>query len=209
MFKNRQEAGKLLADRLEKYQGEEVVVLAVPRGGVVVAHETIKRLRCPWSLIIPRKIGSPQNPEVAIGAVSADGTYFVHSEYAKMLGVTERYIDEEVKRQVAEIGRRMRDYGVREQQPEVRGKTVIFIDDGIATGFTILAAIKSVQKQGAGKIILAVPVGPEETIEEFREIADDVVCLHTPDPFYAVGMHYREFEQVEDAEMLALIKEWP
>jgi putative phosphoribosyl transferase len=207
MFLDRWDAGEKLAYKLEKFKGEDVMVLAVPRGGLAIAYDAIKRFEFKWDLIIPRKIGAPHNKELAIGAVSVDGSYFVNNDYVKMLGTSQEYIDEEVLEQTNEIKRRMKEYRGTDTFPDIKDKTVIIMDDGIATGFTILAVVKSVKKQGAKKIILAIPVGPRETIEEFKEIVDEVICLHVPEEFYAVGPHYMDFGQVTDEEVFKIMKE--
>ena len=207
MFLDRADAGKKLADSLYKFKDEDVIVLAVPRGGLEIAYDTIKRFGLKWDLIIPRKIGAPQNKEFAIGAVSVDGSYFLNHDFVKMYGISQEYIEKEVSEQIDEIKRRMKDYRGKDTFPEVKDKTVIIMDDGIATGYTILAVIKAVKKQGAKKIILAIPVGPRETIEEFKEIVDEVICLHIPEEFYAVGLYYADFKQVTEEEVFKIMKE--
>jgi putative phosphoribosyl transferase len=203
MFIDRKDAGEKLSVELEKYKNDNAIILAVPRGGVITAYETIKKYGFDWDLVIPRKIGAPQYKELAIGAVSADGTYFVDEYYVKRLGVSQKYIDREVASQTKEIKERLKKYRGIETTPDLRDKTVIIIDDGIATGFTILAAVKSVKNQGAAKTILAVPVAPEETVMDFRDIVDEVICLLVPDDFSAVGQYYENFRQVEDEEVFA------
>ncbi|MBO8127102.1 MAG: phosphoribosyltransferase [Firmicutes bacterium] len=207
MFRDRAEAGEKLADRLGQYKGQETIVLAIPRGGLLVAVPIIKQIHCHWDLIIPRKLGAPHNPEFAIGAVSVDGTYYLQEDYVKMLGVPQAYIDQEVKEQTREIKRRMEKYRGKSEPPEVKNRRVIIVDDGIATGLTVLAAIKSIQNQNAAKTVIAVPVGPPDSIEKLRTFADEVVCLATPEPFYAVSEHYENFQQVEDDEVFALLTE--
>ncbi|HEY8891898.1 MAG TPA: phosphoribosyltransferase family protein [Clostridium sp.] len=207
MFLDRKDAGEKLTDSLEKFKDEDVIVLAVPRGGLQIAFDTIKRFGFKWDLIIPRKIGAPHNKEVAIGVVSVDGSYFINNQYVEMLNISQEYIDKEVSEQINEIKRRMKEYRGKDTFPEVKGKTVIIMDDGIATGFTILAVIKAVKKQGAKKIILAIPVGQRETIEEFKELVDEVVCLYIPNEFYAVGSYYEDFKQVTDEEVFKIINE--
>ena len=207
MFLDRTDAGEKLTDSLAKFKNEDVIVLAVPRGGLSIAYDTIKRFGFKWDLIIPRKIGAPHNKEFAIGAVSVDGSYFLNNDYVKMLGISQDYIEKEVSEQINEIKRRMKEYRGMDTFPEVKDKTAIIIDDGIATGFTILAVIKAVKKQGAKKIILAIPVGPRETIEEFKEIVNEVICLYIPEKFYAVGSYYENFEQVTDVEVFKIIHE--
>jgi predicted phosphoribosyltransferase len=207
MFLDRKDAGEKLTDSLEKFKEEDVIVLAVPRGGLAIAYDTIKRFGLKWDLIIPRKIGAPHNKEFAIGAVSVDGSYFINEDYVEKLGISKDYIEKEVTDQINEIKRRMKEYRGKDTFPEVKDKTVIIIDDGIATGFTILAVIKAVKVQGAKKIVLAIPVGPRETIEEFKEVVDEVICLYIPDEFYAVGSYYRNFEQVTEEEVSKIINE--
>ncbi|MBB6217855.1 putative phosphoribosyltransferase [Anaerosolibacter carboniphilus] len=207
IFVDRNDAGKKLCENLEKFKKEDVIVLAVPRGGLEVAYDPIKSFNFEWDLIIPRKIGAPHNKEIAIGAVSADGSYFLDDHYVNMLGVSQAYIELEISEQIKEIHRRMREYRGSDTFPKVEGKTVIIIDDGIATGFTILAALKAVKKQGASKTVLAVPVGPKDMIEKFKKFVDEIICLHIPDEFYAVGAYYMNFEQVTDEEVFRMMNE--
>lgn len=207
MFLDRKDASEKLSQSLEKFKDEDVIVLAVPRGGLPIAYDTIKSFGLKWDLIIPRKIGAPHNKEVAIGAVSVDGSYFINDHYVEMLDISQDYIEKEVIDQINEIKRRMKEYRGKDTFPDVKDKTAIIIDDGIATGFTILAVVKAVKKQGAKKIILAIPVGPRETIEEFKELVDEVICLYIPDDFYAVGSYYLDFKQVTDEEVFRIIKE--
>lgn len=207
IFLDRKDAGEKLTDSLEKFKDEDVIVLAVPRGGLEIAYDTVKKFGFKWDLIIPRKIGAPHNKEFAIGAVAVDGSYFINNHYVKMLGISQEYIEKEVLEQTKEIKRRMKEYRGKDTFPEVKDKTVIIIDDGIATGFTILAVIKSVKKQGAKKIILAIPVGPMEVIEEFKELVDEVICIYIPEQFYAVGSYYTDFKQVTDEEVFKIMNE--
>lgn len=207
MFKDRKDAGKKLSVELEQFKDENSIILAIPRGGIEVAYESIKKFGFQWDLIIPRKIGAPHNKEVAIGAVSADGTYFVNESYVNMLNISREYIEEEVSLQINEIKRRMKEYKGNEMFPDVKGKTVIIVDDGIATGFTILAAIKSVKKQGSKKIVVATPVALKDTVEELEQVVDKVICLITPDIFHAVGLYYEDFEQVTDQEVFRIIND--
>jgi putative phosphoribosyl transferase len=207
MFLDRKDAGEKLTESLEKFKNEDVIVLVVPRGGLTIAYDTIKRFGFKWDLIIPRKIGAPHNKEVAIGVVSMDGSYFINNQYVEMLNISQEYIDKEVAEQINEIKRRMKEYRGKDTFPEVKDKTVIIMDDGIATGFTILAVIKAVKKQEAKKNILAIPIGQRETIEEFKELVDEVICLYIPDKFYAVGSYYEDFKQVTDEEVFKIINE--
>lgn len=205
VFLNRKDAGEKIAEHLEKFKNDNVMVLAVPRGGVEVAYDTIKRFNYEWDLIIPRKIGAPNNKEVAIGAVSVDGSYILNEYYVNMLNISNEYLEQEINEQINEIKRRLKEYRGVETLPDVKNKTVIVIDDGIATGFTLIAAIKSIKNLGASKIVLAVPVGPKDIIEQFKDIVDEVMCIYSPYDFLAVGAYYKDFSQVEDEEVFNLL----
>jgi predicted phosphoribosyltransferase len=207
MFKNRKEAGKKLAKELVKFKYEDIIILAIPRGGVVIAYEIVKTLGCQWDLIIPRKISSPHNKELAVGAVSSDGSYFIDKEYINSLKIPEKYIEYEITKEFNEIKRRLREYKGNDSFPEVKGKTTIIVDDGIATGYTILAAIKSVIKHGANKVILAVPVASKESVAYLKETVDEVICLYIPLEFHAVGLYYEDFGQISDEKVSALLQE--
>lgn len=205
LFKNRQDAGVQLGNALLKYKSEDIVVLGIPRGGVVVAAEVARLLKAPVDVIIPRKLGAPHNPEVAVGAVTQDGTVILDEVMVHRLGLSESDIltmAEEVSR---EIKRRVKVYRNGRLGLDMKGKTVIVVDDGIATGFTVQAALKSVRNSGAQKVVLAVPVAPADTISLMWEKIDDLVCLHIPEIFYAVGQFYRDFEQVTDQEVIDLL----
>jgi len=204
LFKNRTEAGKQLATALTGV-GKDAVVLAVPRGGVVVGYEIAHALNLRLDVIITKKIGAPGNPELAIGAVAEDGTYLLDNSVVEMLGVPQDYIAAEVERQKAEIKRRLKTYSGDIPNPEIKGHEIILVDDGVATGSTLKAALRSLQKRGA-TVIVAVPVGPPDTIRELKREADRVVCLATPEPFYAIGEFYEDFEQTTDEEVIELLK---
>lgn len=207
MFKNRKEAGLQLAQKLKGYKDQNVVVVGIPRGGALVAHQIKEQLCCEWDLIIPRKIGAPFNKEIAIGAVTQDGTLILNSNMVLYLNVRDDYIEQEKERQLEEIKRRVRLYmGDRKPVP-VQGKKVILVDDGIATGFTVKAAIKSIRNRGASEIVVAVPVAPSDVVEELLEMVDRVVCLESPYPFYAVGMYYEDFHETTDQEVMELFNE--
>ncbi len=181
--------------------------MAVPRGGIVVGYEVAKELNAPLDLTIPRKIGAPDQPELAIGAVAQDGTVVLDNRLVEYLGVSKTYIREEVNRQIGEIRRRMEKSRGDEPYPPLEGRDVIFVDDGIATGSTIRAAILSARKQNPASITVAIPVGPLHTIEELRREVDHVVCLQTPEPFYAIGQFYQDFTQTTDEEVIRLLRE--
>ena len=173
-------------------------MLAIPRGGVPVAKEVASAIGAPMDLVITRKIGAPGQPELAIGAVSQEGELVTNPELVAMLNVSEEYLREESARQLEEIRKRMRKYRGDRRYPDLAGKTVVIVDDGIATGATIRAAVRSVRRMRAAKVILAAPVGAPEAVRELSRIADRVVCLSTPEGFEAIGEFYEEFEQVED-----------
>ena len=206
-FSNRLDAGKRLASALKDFRGKNAVVLAIPRGGVVVAYEIAKELNLPLDVIIPRKIGAPDNPELAIGAMTEDGTIIIDKNLVAYLGVPESYIEEESERQKHEIERRLKNYRSSEPYPNLKGKEVIIVDDGIATGSTMKAALASVKNKGAKTVTIAVPVGPPETIRELEKQADRVECLYTPEYFAAIGQFYRDFEQTSDEEVTELLKQ--
>jgi predicted phosphoribosyltransferase len=205
IFLNRKDAGEKIADSLEKFKNENVIVLAVPRGGIEVAYDTIKRYNFEWDLIIPRKIGAPDNKEVAVGAVSVDRSYIINEYFVKALKISNKYLAQEINDEINEIKRRLKKYRGTEALPDVKDKTVILIDDGIATGFTLTAAIKSIKNLGAIKIVLAVPVGPKHTVKQFKEIVDEVICIYSPEDFTSVGRYYEDFSQVEDEEVFNLL----
>ncbi len=208
LFQDRHEAGQLLAKELDFLKGrKDVIILAIPRGGVVVGYEVAKALGAPLEVYITRKIGAPYNPELAIGAVSSDGGVVLDGNLIGQLGVPDSYIEAETKRQQEEIKRRMTKYRGKRPSPELEGKTVVLVDDGVATGATTLVAIRALKKQKPAELILAVPVGPPDTIASLRKEADRVVCLATPVPFWAIGRFYIDFTQTSDEEVIALLNE--
>jgi putative phosphoribosyl transferase len=206
LFADRVDAGKRLAQALKAHVGKYAVVLAIPRGGVVVGYEVAKALALSLDVIIPRKIGAPKNPELAIGAMTEDGTILLDDRLVDYLNVSQDYIEEESEAQKAEIHRRLRLYRGGIPYPSLKGREVILIDDGIATGSTMKAAFASVRKRGAKSVIIAIPVGPPSTIRELEQEADRVVCLHTPEAFYAIGQFYEDFTQTQDEEVIRLLK---
>jgi putative phosphoribosyl transferase len=206
LFADRVDAGKRLAQDLKAHVSKDAVVLAIPRGGVVVGYEVAKALVLSLDVIIPRKIGAPNNPELAIGAMTEDGTILLDDRLVDYLNVSQEYIEEESEAQKAEIHRRLRLYRGDIPYPSLKGREVILIDDGIATGSTMKAALASVRKRGAKSVIIAIPVGPPSTIRELEKEADSVVCLHAPEAFYAIGQFYEDFTQTQDEEVIRLLK---
>ena len=206
-FSDRIEAGKKLAIALKDFSSKNGVVLAIPRGGVVVAYEIAKAIGLPLDVIIPRKLGAPGNAELAIGAVAEDGTAILDNELVSYLGVSRSYIQEEIETQKQEIHRRLTLYRQQSSYPDLKGLDVIVVDDGIATGSTMKAALASVKNRGAASITVAIPVGPPSTIKELEKLADHVVCLYTPEYFQAIGQFYSDFSQTEDEEVVALLQQ--
>lgn len=204
-FTNRVEAGRQLSSAL-KTTSKDAIVLAIPRGGVVVGYEVAKALKIPLDVVITRKIGAPSNPELAIGAVDEDGTALLDDELVRLLLVSKSYIDEEVEKQKLEIRRRLLRFRGDVPYPNLANREVIVVDDGVATGSTLKAALLSIRKKGAKTIVVAVPVGPPETMAQLKTMADKVVCLQTPKSFYAIGQFYGDFEQTEDKEVVKLLE---
>lgn len=206
IFADRREAGRLLAEALAREARPDPLVLGVPRGGVVVAAEVARELRAPLDVVIARKLGAPDQPELAIGAVvGSDGIRLLDEPTIRHLGVSREYLDAETLRQQQEIARRMRFYRGERPFPGLEGRSVLVVDDGIATGYTMRAAVLGLRRLNPRQLIVAVPVAPSSTCEELAEIADEVVCLETPEPFYAVGAWYEEFDQTSDEEVIQLL----
>ena len=206
MFKDRKDAGVQLALRLKDYRDREgVIVLALPRGGVVTGYEVASYLNCPLDVIIIRKLGFPGEPELAIGAISETGV-IVLNESIIPTGVSGKYIESEISRQKAEIERRVNLYRKGESLPDLKGKTVVLVDDGVATGATMKAAISTLKVEGLERLVVALPVAPPETAEELRQMVDELICLETPYGFMAVGSYYQDFTQVSDKEVVEILE---
>ena len=206
-FENREQAGRELAVALAEHAGTDCLVLAIPRGGVVVGYEVAVALDLDLDVIVPRKIGAPGQPELAIGAVASWGDHarILDDWSIRYLGVSEEYIDREVREQLAEVSRRLLAYRETAEPPNVEGRTVILVDDGIATGHTTRAAALALRHLNASRVVLAVPVAPLDSLEVIRRDVDELVCLATPHPFFAVGYWYRDFAQVSDDEVVRLL----
>jgi len=207
LFSDRHEAGRQLASQLGDYQGrEDVVVLGLPRGGVPVAYEVASALNAPLDVFLVRKLGVPGHPELAMGAIASAGVRVLNDVVIGWYGLTESEIDRVAAGEQEELARREREYR-REQTPlDLRGRTVLLVDDGLATGSTMKAAVKAVRTLEPARIVVAVPVGATDTCRELRELADEVVCAHTPEPFSAVGLWYRDFSQTTDDEVRELLE---
>ena len=204
-FKNRREAGVQLAILLQKYADDNLVVYALPRGGVPLGVEIAKKLHAPFDLMITKKIGHPGNPEYALCAIAEDGEPICNQD--DIVYIDNNWIQEETDRVRVEIKRRREKYFGEITHPDIEGKTAIIVDDGIATGYTMLAAINEIKRRKPGKIVVAIPITPEDTAREIRKITDDLVSVEI-DPFYlgAVGAYYDDFSQVEDEEVIYLIQ---
>lgn len=204
MFYDRSDAGKKLADSLRDKVAPDSIIFGLPRGGVVVAKEVSDELRLSLDVLVVRKIGAPGNEEFAIGAVGEGGEPVINDELVGTADITPTYLERTIERERKEVERRVKAYRLGEF-PDVRGKTAVIVDDGIATGMTVLAAVETLKKRGAAKIVVAAPVGAKDSIEELKGKTDQVVVLHVPDQFFAVGQFYQNFPQVSDAEVKAAL----
>jgi predicted phosphoribosyltransferase len=207
LFRDRTDAGRALARRLRPYANRpDVLVLALPRGGVPVAYEVARALGAPLDVFLVRKLGVPGQEELAMGAIATGGTRVLNDEVVGALQIPDEVIDSVAEAEWRELERRGRAYRGDRPLPEVRGRTVILIDDGLATGTTMRAAVAALRRQGPKRIVVAVPVAAVSSCEEFRDLVDDVLCVQTPEPFYAVGSWYEDFSQTSDAEVHALLE---
>lgn len=208
-FKDRRQAGEKLAALLEQYRGQQPLILAVPRGGVAVAEPVWEVLGGDLDLIITRKLGAPYQPELAIGAVSGDGFVMLNENITSQLNVTEDYLQEAAEQEKQEINRRMELYRGSRPQPKVNQRLVILIDDGVATGYTLLAALRSLREKSPARLVLAAPVGPPDTFVKLEKEVDDLVYIKAPENFAAVGQFYRKFNQTSDREVAEIMeKAW-
>ena len=205
-FSNRIEAGRQLAEKLDKYAGrEDVIVLGLPRGGVPVAYEVAKRLRAPLDVFIARKLGVPGFEELAAGAIASGGVRVLNEDVMRAIPHADEVIEAVTAREAAELERREQIYREGRPPPELRGRIVILVDDGLATGATMRAAVKALRQGGAAKIVVAVPVGPPDTCRELEQQADETICLSTPALFQAVGQYYEDFSQTTDEDVRELL----
>jgi len=205
-FRDRAEAGRRLAGRLSAYAGRpDVLVLALPRGGVPVAYEVARELEAPFDVFVVRKLGVPGYEELAMGAIASGGVCILNQDVLKRLTISRESIDAVVARERRELDRRERLYRGDRPAPEVRDRTVILVDDGLATGSTMRAAVKALRRRQPAKIVVAVPVAAPSTCREFQKLADACVCSATPEPFRAVGLWYENFDQVSDEDVCGLL----
>jgi predicted phosphoribosyltransferase len=207
IYRNRFEAGKHLAKQLAKYANrEDVLVLALPRGGVPVAFEVAKALRAPLDIFLVRKLGVPGHEELAMGAIATGGVRVLNPDVVDYLGIPASVIDAVAADELRELERRERAYRGDRPEPDVRGKTVILVDDGLATGSTMRAAAAALRQQTPARIVVAVPVSAPQTCDEYRMGVDEIICANTPEPFYGVGLWYEDFSQTTDEEVRELLE---
>jgi putative phosphoribosyl transferase len=206
LFKDRSEAGRELAARLQHYAGHaDVLVLALPRGGVPIGYEVARALHAPMDVFVVRKLGVPGHEEFAMGAVASGGVRVLNEQVVNVLGIPDYVIDAVAGWEEQELERRERTYRGNRPLPDARRKTVILVDDGLATGSTMLAAVKALRQLKPARIVVAVPVASPDTCELLKEEVDEVVCAVTPEPFYAVGLWYQDFSQTSDEEVRELL----
>jgi putative phosphoribosyl transferase len=206
VFHDRHHAGRILADRLQKYANrDDVVVLALPRGGVPVGYEVATALGVPLDVFVVRKLGIPGHEELAMGALASGGVRVVNRDVTALLPDVDRLLDAVTEREKLELERRERAYRDGRPRPDVSGKTVILVDDGLATGATMRAAAAALKQLGVGRLVVAVPVASRETCAEFENEVDETICAITPEPFYGVGQFYQDFSQTSDEEVRELL----
>ncbi len=206
-LEDRADAGRRLAAGLAGYGDEDPIVLALPRGGVPVGAEVSRSLGAPLDVFIARKLGAPEQPELGIGAVAQGGVLVLNERIVRALGLSEEHVRRAAEEELREVGRRLRLLRGERPEPPVDGRTVILVDDGLATGATARAAVVAMRERGPRRIVLAVPVCPPRTAELLRSEVDELVVLRTPKDFYAVGSYYADFEQVTDEEVVRLLEQ--
>lgn len=207
IFHNRRDAGKQLATHLEQFQNRpDAIVLGIPRGGIVVADEIARALHVPLDVFITHKLGAPKNPELAIGAIAGDGTLVLDQPSIQQLGISEKLVEQEYAKQMREIKRRTKLFRHNKPPLVLQDKIIIVADDGIATGATVLVALIALRKQKPARLIIAAPVAPAHILPELRRHCDELVLLVTPADFYAVGYFFENFGQVEDDQVVEILK---
>jgi putative phosphoribosyl transferase len=205
-FRNREQAGQLLADKLMTYANRtDVLILALPRGGVPVAFEVAQTLNAPLDIFVVRKLGLPGHEELAMGALASGNVRVLNDDVVNRLHIPEKVIDAVAAQERRELERRERLYRNDRPPVSVQGRTVILIDDGLATGSTMRAAVSALRRQNPAALVVAVPVAAPETCQEFKSEVDEIICAYTPEPFYAVGLWYEDFSQTSDEEVRGLL----
>ena len=204
-FSGRIEAGQLLAEQLQKYQGQKAVVLGIPRGGVIIAQQIAIELEADLDIVLSHKLGAPGNPELAVGAICEDGKLFIDERTSSCVGANKNYIEQEKALQLKEITRRVKLYRQVLAKIPLKSRIVIITDDGVATGATMQAALWAVRQEKPAKIIAAIPVGPVDSLETLSEDADETICLQSPPHFAALSQFYSQFTQVENDELLEIL----
>jgi putative phosphoribosyl transferase len=205
-FEDRRDAGRRLAGKLARFQGERPVVFALPRGGVPVGYEISRSLRAPLDVFVSRKLGAPDQPEFGIGAVAAGGVRVLNEDVVRRLGIPADYIERITARETAEVSRRLRYFRGDRPEPEVAGRTAILVDDGLATGVTARAAVEALRSRAPRRMVLAAPVCAAQTAGLLRPAVDELVCLQSPSDLGAIGFWYRNFEQTTDEEVVELLE---
>ena len=207
LFKDRHEGGKLLAKELARYErAEDAIVIALPRGGVVVGYDICLALALPLDVLITRKLGTPWNPELAMGAIAETGYVHMNPDVMREYHVTQAQLDREMESQKSEIQRRIQRYRGGQAMASLKGKTVILVDDGIATGATFYASIGAISKQETARLVAAVPVAPPRIVAELKGLVDEVVVLYSTERFFGIGQFYEQFPQVDDEEVVASLE---
>ncbi len=206
-FIGRIEAGELIAVELKRFRNKKAVVLGIPRGGVIVANQIAQSLTTDFDIVLSHKLGAPVNPELAIGAVCEDETIFIDKNLARYVGADDGYIEQEKNRQLQEIARKVQLYRKIIPKIGLKQRLVIVTDDGVATGATMRAALWAIREEKPEKIIMALPVGPKDTVTQLSEAADETVCLKIPSSFEALSRFYKNFGQVEDEELMEILKQ--
>lgn len=207
LFRDRHEAGKLLAKQLTHYEGaNDAIVIALPRGGVVVGYDVSLALTLPLDVLITRKLGTPSNPELAMGAIAETGYVHMNPDVMREYHITHAQLEKEIAAQKSEMHRRTQRYREGRALPSLRSKTVILVDDGIATGATFLASLGAITKEETTRVVAAVPVAPPRMVDKLKGLVDEVVVLYSPEWFFGVGQFYEQFPQVEDEEVVASLE---
>jgi putative phosphoribosyl transferase len=207
-FENRRKAGQYLAGKLSDYAGrDDVLVLGLPRGGVPVAYEVAQRLGAPLDVFVVRKLGVPGHEEYAMGAIASGGVRVINQDVVRRLGIPQAIVDRVAEQERRELERRENAYRDGRPAPTIEGRTVLLVDDGLATGASMWAAVAALRQRNPAQIVVAVPTASKETCDSFRDVVDDIICAITPDPFMAVGVWYKNFSQTTDDEVRRLLRQ--